>query len=162
MFALIGCSKKNEKYPDTENTPQTTSSVTQKPTDFTLPDILGNPVSLANYRGKVVLIDFWATWCPPCRRGIPDLIELQKEFEGDLVVIGISVDSDTKDNVPSFVKEAGINYPVVYGDDQVVQAYGGIEGIPTTFILDKSGAVVNSHVGLTEKSILADEISKLK
>jgi len=133
----------------------------KKAPDFSLKSVDGKTVKLSDYKNKVVIIDFWATWCPPCRRGIPDLVELQKEFKQDLVVIGISLDTDTKDDVPEFVKNYKINYPVVYGDVSTTKLYGGVSGIPTSFIINKKGMIVNKHVGLISKETLADEINAL-
>jgi thiol-disulfide isomerase/thioredoxin len=128
---------------------------------FTLQDTEGRNVSLDDYKGKIVILDFWATWCPPCRKGIPDLVELQNEYGKDLVVIGISLDQQTKPDVVPFIKEYRINYPVVYGDMNVVQAYGNIRSIPTSFVLDKDGNIVDMHVGLVHKSVYTNLIKKL-
>ena len=123
----------------------------------------GKMLSLSSYSGKVVILDFWATWCPPCRKGIPDLIELKKKFKDKIEIIGLSVDEmsrNTKSKVVPFIKEYGINYPIVYADMKVVQGYGGINSIPTSFIIDKKGNVVQKHVGLVPKKTLEQEINK--
>lgn len=133
----------------------------KKAPEFSLKDIEGKTIKLSDYKNKVVLIDFWATWCPPCRKGIPDLIELQKEFPKNFVVLGISVDSDTKEDVPGFVKNYGINYPVVYGDQSTAKLFGGVSGIPTSFLTDKKGNIVDKHVGLVPKETLARGIKNL-
>jgi len=157
---LYGC-EKNDETRDQQNNPgeetallsqQTNNENSQQAPDFVLKDINGKNVKLSDYRGKVVILDFWATWCPPCRKGIPDLIDLQKKYGNELAVIGISLDqaNTIKDVVP-FYKSYGINYPVVYGDASVVQKYGGIEAIPTSFVIDKKGNVVNKFVGLIPK-----------
>lgn len=137
------------------------NSEEKKAPNFTLTDINGKKVSLSEFKGKVVIIDFWATWCPPCRRGIPDLISIKKEFKNKIVIIGISLDIDTKKDVVPFVKNYGINYHVVYGDNEVVRAYGNIEAIPTSFIIDRKGKIVTQHVGLTSKETYINEIKKL-
>ena len=133
----------------------------KKAPDFSLKSVDGKTVKLSDYKNKVVLIDFWATWCPPCRKGIPDLIELQKEFKKDFVVLGISVDTDTKGDVPGFIKDYGINYPVVYGDNSTAKLFGGVSGIPTSFLIDKKGNIVDKHVGLVPKETLAAGIKNL-
>lgn len=133
----------------------------KKAPDFSLKSVDGKTVKLSDYKNKVVLIDFWATWCPPCRKGIPDLIDLQKKFKKDLVVLGISLDTDTKEDVPAFVKNYGINYPVVYGDNSTAKLYGGVSGIPTSFLVDKKGNIVDKHVGLVPKEIFVNEIKSL-
>ncbi len=111
-------------------------------------------LKLSDLRGKIVIIDFWATWCPPCRRGIPDFIGLKNEMKNkDFEIIGISLDSftrggQTKNDVIPFMKKMGINYPIVEGNVQTTQMYGGIRSIPTAFVIDPEGQVVAQHVGL--------------
>lgn len=130
--------------------------------DFMLPTTDGKTLKLSDLKGKVVIIDFWATWCPPCRKGIPDLVDLKKKFgKKGLEIVGISVDQDTKDQVVPFMKEYGINYPIVYGNTNVYRSYGGIEAIPTTFIVDKTGKIVAGYQGLTSKSVYEAHINKL-
>ena len=129
--------------------------------NFKLTDVNGKEISLAQFKGKVVIIDFWATWCPPCRRGIPDLISIQKEFKNKIAIIGISLDTDTKPQVVPFMKSMGINYHVVYGTNEVVAAYGNIEAIPTSFVIDQNGKIVAQHVGLTPKETYIEEINQL-
>ena len=171
--ALLGCNKKVSDTKDNSNdnnTAQTTqmqmssadaSTTDQTAPEFTLVDTKGKNISLSEFKGKVVIIDFWATWCPPCRRGIPDLISIKKEFKNKIAVIGISLDVETKKDVIPFIKKFGINYPVVYATNEVVQNYGNIDAIPTSFIIDKNGKIVNQHVGLTPKEVYVDEINKL-
>lgn len=131
--------------------------------NFELPTPEGNKLKLSDYKGKVVIVDFWATWCPPCRKGIPDLVELKKQYgKQGLEVIGISVDMDnTKPEVVPFMKQYGINYPVVYANDDVRMDYGGIASIPTSFIIDQQGKIVATYEGLTNKSNYENEIRKL-
>ncbi len=127
---------------------------------FSLPDLGGRSVSLADFRGKVVVLDFWATWCPPCRREIPDFIALQKQYgtEG-LQIVGIALDEPEK--VQAFARQNGMNYPVLLGTDDVAMRYGGIEGIPTTFIIDRGGRIVNRLEGYRPRSVFEEEIRKL-
>lgn len=130
--------------------------------DFALNSLDGKKVKLSDYKGKIVIVDFWATWCAPCRKGIPDLIELQNEFK-DIQVIGISVDQNPMEVVPDFVKEFKINYPILLSDSNVLQQYGGIEAIPTSFVVSKDGKIINKYVGLYPKStyekIIREELS---
>ena len=127
-----------------------------------LKSVDGKTIKLSDYKGKVVIIDFWATWCPPCRKGIPDLISIQKDYKNKFVIIGISLDAEkTIKDVPGFVKSYGINYPIVYGDEKVVTAYGGIQSIPTAFVIDKKGNVVDRHIGLVSKEIYMNKIKEL-
>ncbi|WP_304131844.1 TlpA disulfide reductase family protein [Ignavibacterium album] len=134
----------------------------KKAADFKLKTLEGKEIRLSDYRGKIVIIDFWATWCPPCRKGIPDLISLQEEFKKDLVVIGISLDQqNTIKDLKPFIENYKINYPVVLGDEKVVKDYGGISAIPTSFIIDQKGNIVDSHIGLVPKAVYADQIKSL-
>jgi len=171
-FSIFGCSRnagtedvKNDNTspapPQGQEQMMSANNSSSKAPNFTLTDTQGKEITLSDYAGKVVIVDFWATWCPPCRRGIPDLISLQKQFKNKIAIIGISVDSDTKSDVIPFVKSMGINYTVCYASQEVVQAYGNIEAIPTSFVIDKDGKIVNQHVGLTDKSVYIDEINKL-
>ncbi len=127
-----------------------------------LQDVDGKAVQSSQFAGKVVLVDFWATWCPPCRKGIPDLIALQKEH-GDkgLAVVGISLDRDGPAGVKEFMKKMGVTYPIVMGDEKVVEAFGGIDGIPTAFLIDRKGNLVMKHVGLASKEDLEKAIKPL-
>ena len=129
--------------------------------NFILTSSKGKKIKLSDYKGKVVIVDFWATWCPPCRRGIPDLIEIQKEFGKHVVVIGISMDTDTKRDVVPFIQQMGINYPVAYATPEVVQSYGGVESIPSSFVIDKKGNIIESYIGLVSKSDFTSVIKKL-
>jgi thiol-disulfide isomerase/thioredoxin len=163
LYTLIGCSKNsyNENKSVNNQVASTLSGENNKAPEFRLTSTDGKNIKLSDYKGKIVILDFWATWCGPCRKGIPDLIELQKEYEKDIVVIGISLDAKTKEAVVPFMKKIGINYPVVYGTFEVTQQYGGVEGIPTTFIINRNGKIVDKHVGLVPKSEFTDQINKL-
>ena len=126
-----------------------------------LKDVDGKPVDLSEFRGKVVILDFWATWCPPCRTEIPGYIVLQKKYASDgLVVIGVSVDTDGTGPVKKFVKDFGINYRIVMADDDIQNSYGPLLGYPTTFIIDRDGVIRDKKLGRMpaaefEKKVLA-------
>jgi len=127
-----------------------------------LPGLDGDTLRSANFKGKVVVLDFWATWCPPCRAEIPDFIALQKKYAAQgLAVVGVSVDSSSLKTVKAFAQEMGINYPVLLADDKTVAAFGGIEVLPTTFIIDRTGRIVKQHLGYTAPTVVEDEIKKL-
>jgi peroxiredoxin len=126
-----------------------------------LKDVDGNTVTLAQFKGKVVVLDFWATWCPPCRTEIPGYVALQKKYAADgLVIVGVSVDTDGVAPVKKFMKDIGINYVVVMGDDDIQNAYGPLQGYPTTFIIDRDGQIRDRKLGRKpaadyEKDVLA-------
>jgi len=126
-----------------------------------LKDVDGNVVSSDQFKGKVVVLDFWATWCGPCRSEIPGYVNLQKKYGADgLAFVGVSVDEDGPEVVRKFMKEHGINYTIVMADDKVVEAYAPIEGYPTTFIIDRAGMIRDRKLGSRptadyEKEILA-------
>jgi thiol-disulfide isomerase/thioredoxin len=111
-------------------------------------DILGKPVSKENWPGKVVLINFWATWCPPCREEIPELLQLKKEFKDQLEIVGFSEDDDPPASVLKFARARGMRYPIVMATQEIVDAYGGVPALPTSFLIDTQGRVVQKHAGL--------------
>jgi thiol-disulfide isomerase/thioredoxin len=124
-------------------------------------DISGATVSKANWIGKVVLVNFWATWCPPCREEIPEMISLQRQFKDQLQIIGISEDDDTAAKVWSFAQHWRINYPIVMATPEVIAAYGGVPALPTTFVIDTQGRVVGKHAGLHPMDTYVLEIRAL-
>ena len=127
--------------------------------NWQLRDINGEPISLADFKGKVVILDFWATWCPPCRQEIPGFVTLQRKYQDKgLVIIGVSLDKQGPSVVKPFMRELGMNYRVVMGDEKIVSDYGGIEAIPTTFIIDRQGKVVTVHQGFTDNETFEAEI----
>ncbi len=130
--------------------------------DFILPDLNGKSVSLSSFKGKVVILDFWATWCPPCREEIPHFKALYAAYHSKgLEVIGVALDQGGVGDVAPFAKDNGINYPLVIGNEAVVQAYGGIRGIPTTFIIDRQGRIVQKYVGARDKKVFEEAIQPL-
>ena len=127
-----------------------------------LKDLQGKDVSSADFKGKIVVVDFWATWCPPCRAEIPGYIELQKKYaDKGVVIVGISVDEDGVKAVAPFAKAAGMNYKVLLFNDDVVAAFGGIEGIPTTFLIDREGNIRDKKVGMVEEADYEKRILEL-
>ncbi len=171
-ITLIACttdkkSETNAQETEAMSSSQNTGQV--KAPAFTLKDSEGNDLSLSDYSGKVILLDFWATWCPPCRVEIPGFIELQNEYkEKGLQVIGVSLDQKGWGVVKPFMEEYGINYPIVLLTDQnVYNAYQELlspnmrGSIPFTFILDKQGVIVEQHVGFGEKDFFENIIKPL-
>lgn len=130
--------------------------------NFTLQDASGNTVKLSDYKGKVVLLDFWATWCGPCKIEIPWFMEFQRKYKDrGFTVIGVSMDEGGWQVVKPFAEEFKMNYPVVLGSDETASAFGGVEVLPTTFIIDKQGRIVATHQGLTGKDEMEKSIEDL-
>jgi cytochrome c biogenesis protein CcmG/thiol:disulfide interchange protein DsbE len=130
--------------------------------DFTLKDSMGRPVKLSDFKGKVVLLNFWATWCGPCKIEIPWLIEFEQQYkEQGLVVLGVSMDEEGWEVVKPYVEKSKINYRVLIGDDMTAQLYGGVDSLPTSFMLDRQGRIASTHTGLVSKSIFENDIKTL-
>ena len=128
---------------------------------FLAMDLNGNSISTAALKGKVVIVNFWATWCPPCREEIPELVELQTKYKDRLQIIGVSVDEDASpQEVNAFAAKVGINYPVVMGKD-IAKEYGGVPALPTSFMVNKDGGIVQKHVGLLQRAEVETEIRAL-
>ena len=131
--------------------------------DFTVSDMNGQKVALSSFKGKVIVLDFWATWCPPCKAEIPGFVELQQAYgEKGLQVVGVSVD-DTPDKLAPYVKDMKMNYIVLQGlgHDDVQDAYGPIMGIPVSVLISREGKVCATHTGLTGKEVFESEIKAL-
>jgi thiol-disulfide isomerase/thioredoxin len=131
--------------------------------DFTLKDVENASVNLADYKGKVVLLDFWATWCGPCKVEIPGFIDLQKKYGRDgLQVVGVSVD-DTVDKLKPYVTDMKMNYPVLQGlgHDDLMDAFGPMLGIPVSVIISRDGRVCAKHTGLTSRETFESQIKSL-
>jgi len=129
--------------------------------DFSLPQLSGELLQLSTYRGKVVLLDFWATWCDPCREEIPRFVNFQNKYgQQGLQVIGIAMD-DSPDPVRDFYQRFQINYPVVLGNATTGELYGGILGLPIAFLIARDGRIYAKHIGPTDVSVLEREIVSL-
>ena len=138
------------------------SATASKAPAWELKNTDGKLVKSSDFAGKVVILDFWATWCPPCKAEIPGFVDLQKKYgEKGLVVIGVSLDEQGPAVVKPFMRRFGMNYPVVMGDEKIVQDFGGVSAIPTTFIIDKSGNIAAKHVGYAPKEAFEKEITPL-
>jgi len=129
--------------------------------EFKVKDLDGKDLSLAAYKGKVVLLNFWASWCGPCRAEIPGLIELQNKYKDQLQIIGMDVDDDSESDVRDVMKSESINYPVAMTTGQIRMAYGGVTALPTVFVISPEGRVVQKHVGLFNPGLYETEIRAL-
>jgi thiol-disulfide isomerase/thioredoxin len=130
--------------------------------DFTLKSVPdGKMVQLSGLKGKAVLVNFWATWCEPCKVEIPWLVDLQKKYGPQgLQIVGITKEDGDEKTITDFTKKMGVNYTILVGTSNVMDQYGGIDGLPTSFFLDRSGKVVRQVVGLDSESVLEDAIKK--
>ena len=131
--------------------------------DFSLKDSNGATAKLSDYKGKVVLLDFWATWCGPCKIEIPWFMEFEQTLKDrGFAVVGVSMDEDGWDAVKPYIQARKINYRILLGNDMVGQLYGGVDSLPTTFLIDRSGRIAATHVGLeSTKEALKNEITHL-
>ncbi len=146
-FGLWGCQPASPK-------------VTTAP-DFTLKDPAGKDFNFASQtKDKVVILDFWATWCPPCVKEIPSYIKLARKYKDKgVLIVGVALDDAA--HVRDFAEKARINYPLVIGNEQVTVTYGGIRGIPTTFLIDRQGRIVNKYIGYTDEATFSQEVENL-
>lgn len=128
---------------------------------FEARDIAGPSLSTADWKGKVVLLAFWATWCPPCREEIPTFIELQAKYKDRLQIIGVSEDDDPPEKVLQFARQKGINYPIIMATPDLIAKYGGVPALPTAFLIDTQGRVVQKHVGLSSFDLYDREVRAL-
>ena len=155
---LAGCSKSAKEI---ESGIKSESSRKKAP-NFSLKDANGDVANLADYKGKVVLVNFWATWCGPCKLEIPWFVEFEKTYKDrDFAVLGISMDDDGWKSVRPYIASHKINYRMVIGSEVVSQQFGGVDSLPTTFILDREGRIAASHVGLVDKRDYRNEILKI-
>jgi thiol-disulfide isomerase/thioredoxin len=129
--------------------------------DFTLESLDGKNTKLSDYRGKAVLLNFWATWCGPCKIEMPWFVDLQKQY-GDqgLQIVGVAMDDSSKEDIAKFAKEMGVNYPVLIGKESVGDQYGGVPGLPESFFIGRDGKIVDRIMGLKGKAEIEDAIKK--
>jgi thiol-disulfide isomerase/thioredoxin len=120
---------------------------------FTVTDVNGRVITSADLRGKVVIVNFWATWCPPCRAEIPDLIALQNKYRDQLVVLGISEDEGPIEAVHAFAAQYQMNYPIVMTTPELRKIFRGVVALPTTFVIDREGRIAKKHVGLLNAAV---------
>ncbi len=130
--------------------------------DFTLSSLDGSTVHLSDYRGKAVLLNFWATWCPPCKIEMPWFVELQKQYgSAGLQILGVAMDDASPEEIARFAKEMGINYPVLLGKETVGDAYGGVEFLPYSLYIDRNGKVLDVAYGLKGRGEIEDDVKKI-
>lgn len=140
--------------------PQGSGTAAKQAPDFSLTDISGKPLRLSDYRGKVVVLDFWATWCEPCKQEIPHLIDLQSKYGQRVQVLGISMDDDDKP-VRTFQQQYKMNYPIAVGTSSLADQYGGVLGLPITFVIDGQGRIAKRYIGAADFSGIEAEVQKL-
>jgi thiol-disulfide isomerase/thioredoxin len=129
--------------------------------DFDLKSLEGKNVKLSDFRGKAVLLNFWATWCGPCKIEMPWFVELQKQYGPQgLQIVGVAMDDSSPEEIAKFVKEMGVNYPILLGTESVGQSYGGVGALPTTFFVDRDGKFVAREFGLQSRSVFVDHIKE--
>ena len=126
-----------------------------------LTDLDGRALDLDAFRNKIVLLNFWATWCGPCREEIPALAALQQHYRDQLVIIGLSIDERAPEEVRDFARTLGVNYPVVMADDALQQAFGGISSVPSTFVVNRQGRIVQRHLGMLDPQHTEHEVRAL-
>src|SRR5512139_614306 len=143
-----------------ETSPSVSRGATAPP--FSLKDINGNVYSSDRFAGKPTVINFFATWCEPCREEIPGFVEVYNRHKGKgFELIGISLDKDSRENLPGFIQQNQIGYKILFGDLTTTRAYGGVSSIPTTFFVGKDGRIQNVHVGYIDKDTFDREVRKL-
>jgi thiol-disulfide isomerase/thioredoxin len=129
--------------------------------DFSLESLDGSSLRLSDLRGKAVLLNFWATWCGPCKIEMPWFVELQKEYGPQgLQIVGVAMDDSSKEDIAKFAKEMGVNYPVLIGKEAVGDAYGGVPALPESFFIGRDGKIVDKIIGLKGKGEIEDSIKK--
>lgn len=156
LSALVGCGRAKEAAAVPAKSSEAPVALAALPKlgaapAWELRDIAGKVVRSDQFAGKIVVVDFWATWCPPCRAEIPGYVELQRKYAAQgLVIVGVSLDQAGPDVVKAFAAKYSINYPLVMGDEAAVRAFGGVEAIPTTFLIDGKGQIRDRKTGSEE------------
>ncbi|MEO8661945.1 MAG: redoxin domain-containing protein [Bryobacteraceae bacterium] len=156
-ITLVGCSSSTSVHAEVKPEGKRNSAP-----DFTLKDNDGRTVKLSDYKGKVVLLNFWATWCGPCKIEIPWFMDFEKQYKDHgFSVLGVAMDDEGWQVVRPFLSEHKVNYRVMVGDEITAQLYQGLDSLPTTFVLDRDGRIAATHVGLVSKSEYQNEITQL-
>jgi thiol-disulfide isomerase/thioredoxin len=129
--------------------------------DFSLEVLGGATMRLSDLRGKAVLLNFWATWCGPCKIEMPWFVDFQKQYGSQgLQIVGVAMDDSSKDDIAKFAKDMGVNYPILIGKEAVGEQYGGVNALPETFLIGRDGKIVDKIIGLEGKAEIEDAIKK--
>src|SRR6202521_6268167 len=129
--------------------------------DFSLESLEGKTMRLSDFRGKAVLLNFWATWCGPCKIEMPWFVELQNQYASQgFQIIGVAMDEASKEDIGKFAKDMGVNYPILIGKEAVGDQYGGVPALPETFVIGRDGKIVDKILGLRGKAEIEDSIKK--
>ncbi len=129
--------------------------------DFSLESLDGATMRLSDFRGKAVLLNFWATWCGPCKIEMPWFVDLQNQYRSQgLQIVGVAMDDGSKEDISKFAKDMGVNYPILIGKESVGEQYGGVPALPETFLIGRDGKVVDKIIGLKGKAEIEDAIKK--
>jgi len=129
--------------------------------DFSLESLDGKTVRLSDLRGKAVLLNFWATWCGPCKIEMPWFVDLQKQYGSQgLQIVGVAMDDASKEDIAKFAKDMGVNYPILIGKEAVGDQYGGVPALPESFLISRDGKIVDKIVGLIGKGEIEDAVKK--
>ena len=154
---IAGCATEQQS----EAAPKETKARKPAPA-FALKDADGRTVNLTDYKGKVVLLNFWATWCGPCKIEIPWFVDFEQRYKDrGFAVLGVAMDDEGWEIVKPYLTRTKVNYRILLGNDKIATDYGGVDSLPTTFIIDKSGQIASTHVGLVSKSDYENEIVQL-
>jgi thiol-disulfide isomerase/thioredoxin len=129
--------------------------------DFSLESLDGGTMRLSDLRGKAMLLNFWATWCGPCKIEMPWFVDLQKQYGPQgLQIVGVAMDDASKEDIGKFAKDMGVNYPILIGKEAVGDQYGGVPALPETFLIGRNGKIVDKIIGLRGKAEIEDSIKK--
>jgi len=163
MLGLVACSGKSSDA-KADNLPQKTTAKQNLPAayNFTLTTLEGKTVTLADYKGKVLILDMWDTWCPPCRAEIPHFIELYKQYKSSgLEILGVAFGREGEAAVRKFGSDFGINYSSALANQDLMNGYGPVNSIPTTFVIDQNGKIYQKYIGMRPKAIFENDVKTL-
>ena len=148
IAGLLGLAKFRLRLPGGRARTATATAAGHQAPDFVLTDLQGHTFKLSDLRGKAVVLNFWATWCPPCKQEIPWFVEFQKRYGPQgLQIVGVNMDDGGQQDVEKFASENSVNYPILLGQEKVAEEYGGIDYLPTTFYIDRNGVVIDRVFG---------------